>query len=303
MSARGLRMLRVAVLTGWLVLALIAVVPVLAQDGGTTSQAGAASETSQPADLNDVAARLAPLLVGAALIERLLEFLFSWSERAALDATATARGLATRITGMVHVDIRQGWDELSRLTNAMVQRKTSGAGGGAGDPTSEDPADWPLADLEARLAEVQATVAATEARLQQILASDLYKQRKKMMAAVLSIVLGVALAIAANLRLFQALDVTVSNWFAETFDVLDLILAGVLMGLGTDWVHQIINILTKGQGFLGRAGGGGSQLDPEEVRALAAEALQAELDAQWKRLREQAEQEIGEITGRDTSPG
>lgn len=306
MSARTRNLLRIGVLLGWLVLALITVAPVLAQDGGTP-QSGGQDQAAAPGDLNEVAARLAPLAVGAALIERTLEFLFSWAQRAVLDASSSLRGLAARISGLIKLDFRQGWEELDRLTNALVKVR-AGIGGAQEvvDPNSPDPSEWPLEQLETRLAEVEQTLTETEVRLQALMGSDLYKQRKKMTAAVLSIVMGVGLAFIANLRLFQALDVEVANWFEGPYEYVDMALAGVLMGLGTDWVHQVINLLTKGQSFLGRAGTGGSELDPASVKLLVAETFDEqfkhEFDAQLRYLREQAEREIHEITRGGASP-
>ena len=139
--------------------------------------------------------------------------------------------------------------------------------------------------------------------------SDLYKTRKKMTAALLSIVMGVALALVANVRLFKPLDIVPADWLNQSvFDGVDLVLAGALMGLGTDWVHQVISILTKGQGFLGRASGGEPgqetvKVDLDQVKALVSEALQTEVVAQEKRLREEAERKLGEITRPGEPPG
>jgi hypothetical protein len=70
------------------------------------------------------------------------------------------------------------------------------------------------------------------------LKSPEYVARKKMAAAVLSVVFGVLLALGANLRLFEPIGVNVADSFQDAFKVIDLVLAGILMGLGTDWVHQ-----------------------------------------------------------------
>lgn len=277
------RTLRGVLLLGWVIIALLAVVPVLAQgDEGTTGTGS--TQLGQPENLNEFAARLAPLLVGAALIERVVEFLFSWAQRAALDATATLRKVAMWISGLVQVDFKQAWVELDKLTDAMVRRQTGGMAASFGNPASNDPADWPLADLQERLDKVETLITDTQTRLEAIMSSDLYKSRKKMVAAVLSIAMGLMLAFSANLHVFEALDIDVADWFDGTFGVIDIILAGVLMGLGTDWVHQVINILTKGQGLLGRAAGGGSQLDEAQVQQMVGDAVAQQLNAQVKQL-------------------
>jgi len=301
MSARHRRIVRLTIVVVWLVVALVLVIPVLAQDGDGTSLPGADPASTAPSDLNEVAARLAPLLVGAALIERALEFLFAWAQRTALDATSSVRGLATRITGLVKVDFRQAYERLDELSDALVRRQHLGRPAEHGDPEADDPAEWPLAQLEEQLSAVETLLASTEAKLKQITDSPLYKERKKMVAGVLSLVLGVLLAFTANLRLFAPLDVSVAGWFEGTFEVLDTVLAGMLMGLGTDWVHQAINILTKGQRALGRAGEGRG-LDIEQVRALAAEAIQDEFNRQMEGLREQVQANVAEVARPDSPP-
>jgi hypothetical protein len=302
------RALRMAVMIGWLILALVIVVPVLAQDGtGTTQPQGDAVTTTAPQDLNEVAARLAPLLVGAALNERTIEFLFSWSQRAMLDATSSLRGFATKITGLVQVDFRQLYDRADSLSSALVRRQNMEIAPDEGDPDANDPAHWPLEQLEAQLVAVSSQLTLAESQLKEIMASPLYKERKKMVAGVISIVMGIALAIAANLRLFKPLDITVADWFSNTFNVLDMIMAGVLMGLGTDWVHQVISVITKGQQALGRAGSDGASLDPELVKNLVSQAIQNEFTAQIGQVRDDLEKQAGslvsDVLNRNDSPG
>ncbi|GAB4414573.1 MAG: hypothetical protein Kow00106_09710 [Anaerolineae bacterium] len=302
MSARTRRALRIAILVGWAIAALLIVVPALAQGGESTPPVEGGTTPGTPEDLSEAAARLVPLLVGAALIERTLEFLFAWSERAALDATSSMRGVAMRISGLVRLDFRQAYEQLNELSDALMRRRQAGIPAEAGDPTAADPAEWPLQHLEEQLSAIETLLTDTEAKLKQIMDSPLYKERKKMVAGVLSMILGVLLAFTASLRLFEPLDVQVSGWFAGTFEIIDTVLAGILMGLGTDWVHQVISLLTKGQRALGRAGEG-VRLDVDSVQNLAAEAIQQEFDRRLNELREQMEARIAGIAGIDTAPG
>lgn len=289
-------------LAGWLIVALLMVAPALAQGEESTPPVEGETTGSAPGDLSEAAARLVPLLVGAALIERTLEFIFAWSQRAALDATSSMRGIATRITGLVKVDFRQAYNQLDELSAALLRRQSAGTHAEYGDPTSKDPADWPLHQLEEQLTAVESLLTTTETKLKQILDSPLYKERKKMVAGVLSIIMGVLLAFATGLRLFEPLDVRVTGWFEGTFKIIDIVLAGVLMGLGTDWVHQVISVLTKGQRALGRAGES-VKFDPEEIKNLAAEAIQEEFDAQWRALREHMQAEIASSVRSELEPG
>lgn len=302
MSARTRRAFRIAILTGWLILALLIVAPALAQGGESTPPVEGGAPSSTPDDLSEAAARLVPLLVGAALIERTLEFIFAWSQRAALDATSSMRGIATRITGLVKVDFRQAYEQLDELSDALLRRQKAGVPAEVGDPGAQDPAEWPLYHLEEQLTAVETLLTSTEAKLKQILDSPLYKERKKMVAGVMSIIMGVLLAFATSLRLFEPLDVQVTGWFAGTFKIIDIVLAGVLMGLGTDWVHQVISVLTKGQRALGRAGET-VKFDPDEIKNLAAEAIQEEFDAQWRALREHMQAEIAASVRSELEPG
>lgn len=295
MSAGKRRTLRATAILVWLLLALIAVVPVLAQGTETPAQAGTTVQDTAPQTLNDVAARLSPLLVGAALIERTLEFLFSWSQRAVLDATSSARGIAAWISGLVEVDLRQLWQQMDQLTRAMVQVKSSPQPQ-ATNPNSPDPTRWPLEKLQAELDQLTQTLTEANAHVQQIMGSDLFKERRKVIAGVLSVAMGIALALIANLRLFKPLDVTPPDWFSGPFSAIDLVLAGVLMGLGTDWVHQVINLLTKGQSLLGARAEVTSQIDVAQIEDMTSQAVQQAIDQRLQELRNQVQQAISDVT-------
>jgi hypothetical protein len=86
------------------------------------------------------------------------------------------------------------------------------------------------------------------------------------------------------------------HWFSKPFDGIDLLLAGVLMGLGTDWVHQVINILTKGQSLLGARAEVTSQIDPAQIENMASQAIQQAFDQRIKEIRVQVEREISDVT-------
>src|SRR5690606_8992248 len=66
--------------------------------------------------------------------------------------------------------------------------------------------------------------------------------------------------------------------------IFDMVLAGMLMGLGTDWVHQVIGLLVNGKGLLGRAATG-TNINPEQVATLASVAVQENLGQQLHDLR------------------
>jgi hypothetical protein len=301
--------LRAAIVIGWLALALFVAVPALAQGPEGTPlgeqpqvQPQPAGQGGDPEDLDDVAVRLMPLLVGAALIERTLELVFTWVERALLDASHRLNRFTRWITGLVQVDVRHAWEDLNRLTNAFLRRQSSQQMPFVGDSDSDDPDDWPLAMLEAKLTEARNRLETAEAVIEKTIRSSEFVARKKMAAAWLSIIFGVGLALTANLRLFQPLGVEATGAVKGGFDTIDLLLAGILMGLGTEWVHQVIGLLIKGKGALGRSGMAiKSQADPEQIRALAEMAVQQVLDEQTRQLRDDLMDEMSGA-GRPESP-
>ncbi|WP_162909486.1 M23 family metallopeptidase [Aggregatilinea lenta] len=267
--------LRIAILAFWVVLLLLAVGPVFAQDGSTAEVA--------PDGLDELAARLAPLLVGAALIERGLEFIFNWVERAVLDCSHYLHAFAARVTGLVTVDLRQAWGEWNDLTSALINENRTAEAAMSGDPDSDDPSEWPLGTLEARLIEAREQLEAGQTALEKAMDSPIYISRKRVAAGWLSMSFGVALAATTGLRLFAPLGIDVPGWFESPFDIVDLVLAGLLMGLGTEWVHQVIGLLIQGKGLLGRAGTG-SNLDTEQVRNLAALTVEDEFNARLDQM-------------------
>ncbi len=280
-------MLRTVILAAWLLAALVIVGPVLAQGGEGSGGLGVLNGGQGPQDLDDIAVRLMPLLVGAALIERTIEVIFTWTERALIDAGHRLNQFAGLITGLVSVDLRHAWDEVSQLTNALLQRQmTTKTQAFEGDSESNNPHDWPLAMLEERLKEAKQRVETAQLVMERSIKSPQFVAQKKMAAAVLSMGFGLVLATVASLRLFQPLGVEAASWFDEPFDIVDLVMAGVLMGLGTEWVHQVIGILIKSKDALSRVGLAGqagsliTSMDLEQLRRLAEQAVTQELKTQ-----------------------
>ena len=209
-----------------------------------------------------------------------------------LDVYSGLHQLSTRITGLVQVDMRNAWEHFQVLTKAMTA-KEAGQGGVNEDPNSPNPVDWPLAVLEARSLDAKLKLDQAESNVKTAMDSPLYTSRKKIVAGILSLIMGVLLAAVADLRLFQPIGVRPSEDIKGAFDGLDLVMAGILMGLGTDWVHQIIGLLIQGKGLLGRAAGG--NVDTEMIRSLATMTVQQELQAQLRQLKTDAVDEAKDI--------
>ena len=258
-------------LFAWVLLMLAVVAPALAQDGGLSTDA-------TPQNLNEVATKLTPLLVGAALIERLLEFLFNLAESYLLKAGRFLRRLMQWINGTALVDARDVYKEYDRLRKALVDRKILGDRLTATNARSAAPEEWPLEKLEQELATYEKKVRELDKWLHTTVKSKAYVSHRKNVAATIGIVLGVLLAATSDVRLFQPLNVHISGIGKDVFDVLDMLMAGVLMGLGTDYVHQVINVVAKGQRYLGAATG----QPPLQTTTLDWNAIREQMDAQLR---------------------
>lgn len=272
--------LRSVLLLAWIVALLLIVAPALAQDGGQTTtgpQIGQAAPDA-PGDLAEVATKLVPLLVGAALIERLLEFVFNLAESYLLRAGGVLRWLMEWINGTALVDAREIYRQYDKLREALLAYQTGLRDEETApiDPDSDDPDDWPLAMVQAEFERYAAKVARLDAWLKTTVKTADYVNRRKNIAAVLGIVLGIFLAWSAGVRLLQPLDFALKGVGGNLFDIFDLLLAGVLMGLGTDYVHQVIAVLTKGQRYLSAAAG---RPAPETVMVDLAQ-LRGNIDGQ-----------------------
>lgn len=251
--------LRRLILLGWAVALLLIVAPALAQDGGPTAagpQIGQAAPGT-PTNLTEVATKLVPLLVGAALIERLLEFLFNLAESYLLRAGGWLHTLMEWVNGTALVDAREIYRRYDKLREALLAYQT-----GLRDeqttpvnPDSDSIEEWPLAQVQAEFERYAAKVARLDAWLRTTTKSVDYVNRRKNVAAGLGMVLGIALAAVAGVRLLQPLDFVLKGVGGDVFDIFDLLAAGVLMGLGTDYVHQVVAVLTKSQRYLSAAAG------------------------------------------------
>jgi hypothetical protein len=300
MSAGKRKALRVILLVGWLVLALFMVQSVFAQDGNTGN-----TQEAVPSDLNEVAVRLLPLLAGASLIERTLEFLFTSVERAVLDVSNSLHDLSIRLTGLVQVDLHKAWDDLDKLTDAMLHRQQSVLPAAEGNPGSANPADWPLAILELRLTEAKNKLEQAQGVIKTAMDSPLYVARKKLAANVLSVFFGVGLALMSSLRLFEPMGVQVAGSIEGVFDKLDMIMAGILMGLGTDWVHQVIGLIIQGKGLLGRAAGGdpSTAIDTAQLSQLITLSVEQEFRRRLEEVGTDLQKKVEDkITPDDKTP-
>lgn len=278
----------------WLGLALVIVAPVLAQDGGAAANGG-----GDPTDLQEVAAQLAPLLVGAALIERLIEALFSWAERALLDVSRGFTWLANWLNGTAVATAHDIWNAMERLNEAKA-KLVKGTTHDGTNPDSPNPEDWPLDKVEAELERMDRLAKKVKDELDAVTSSDQYRNHRKSVAMWLSVGFGLVLSFGAHMRLFEPLGITVGG---SAFEIADVAMAGLLMGFGTDYVHQFVNVFAKGQRLLGaRADQPAMQIDMTAIRAQIATDFKQEMDARVKEIEEKLGGSV-DITDLDDGAG
>lgn len=276
--------LRRVIMFAWLVMVLTIVAPALAQDGGEatplgerggdTPQVAPQTPDTDPSNLTEVAVELAPLLLGAALIERLLEYLFTLAEASLLRTGTVARSFLQWINGTLMVDARGVYAEYERIRKALLAYHAGLVNENMPkNPDSPNPDDWPFEKVLEQFELYGAKVAQLEEWLNTTTRSAAYINRRKTVAMVGGIIMGLALASVADIRLFQPIEFgSNGNWF----DIIDLLAAGVLMGLGTDYVHQIVSVVTKGQRYLGAVSG----RQPSETVKIDIGGFKADVDTQ-----------------------
>lgn len=307
--------LRRIVLVAWIVLALLIVAPVLAQDGGDTpppaEQDGDTTQQTDdqtgPADLTEVAVELAPLLLGAALIERLLEYIFTLAETSLLRAGNLAQRFLRWVNGTLMVDAREIYDQYERVRRALLAHHA-----GLVDettpknPESLDPDEWPFDKVLEQFEYYGTKVAQLEEWLDTTTSSTAYINRRKNVASILGVVIGLVLAALADIRLFSPFEFGPD---ADWFDIVDLIASGVLMGLGTDYVHQIIAVVTKGQRYLSAATGSKMsetvRIDTSGLQADFNQQLagvNAEIEARFRQLENLIGERMTESNRSDEQP-
>jgi hypothetical protein len=288
--------LRRVILFAWIVLVLMVVAPVLAQDGdgeGTPlGEDGQQFERTTPVedrpdDLTEVAVELMPLLLGAALIERVLEYIFTLSETALLRARRVMRWFFEWVNGTIMVDAREIYAHYAKLRQTLLKYHTELIDETTPkNPASTNPDDWPFEQVMEQFELYSAKIAQLEEWLDTTTSSQAYINRRKNVASIMGVVMGLFLSVVAELRIFEPLGFGFAGMPGEVFDVVDWIGAGVLMGLGTDYVHQVVSVLTKGQRFLGAATG---RPAPRTVQ-VDLSAIRRDFDTQFETASQALEQ-------------
>ncbi len=248
-----------------------------------------------PEDLDNIIVALAPLVFSALVIKLTLDFLFIWAENAVANPVAgsvLSSALASRLTGLPRVDMGQAPQERQRLYKALLERRTHP---GVVEPDSVDPTKWPLEKLEIRLAELQEYFFQIEDLIEEVMISRAYISRKALFRSILGLVIGVEMALVFNVHLFESIGFKQPTWFSEPFKIIDLILAGLMMGLGADLVLQLIGVSPK-EKPVPEPRPKRQSVDPEVIKELVSQAVQEELEMQIKRLREEVSNEMNGLT-------
>ncbi len=210
------------------------------------------------------------------MIERLLEYIFTLAETSLLRAGNIMRRFLQWINGTLMVDARGIYSQYERIRKALLAYHAGLIDEAMPtDPESSNPDHWPFDKVLQEFELYGAKVSQLEEWLDATTSSAAYINRRKTVASILGIAFGLVLAGFAQIRLFQPLEFAPDG---DWFDVLDLIAAGVLMGLGTDYVHQIISVVTKGQRYLGAA----TSRQSSETVAIDVESLKLGFNTQLK---------------------
>lgn len=233
-------------------LLLIVVPTVFAQDNTDDS-------TSENID-KELLELYAPLLAGAVIVERLLEAFFTWIERGTIsfskEFTSSANWmfrwvstfmgtLRTMIdsTEPMQIRLKQRWEAFNHENSQLAKLLLDGK-------ASQEQLELLTQKVEELKGYYEKEVKAVEAYF----GSPSYGIQKKKVATLAGLILGIFTAISLDLTLIAPVHNLPSLKLGD-FDLiegLDIVLAGMIMGLGTDYIHQFLGLVTSGRSFLQR---------------------------------------------------
>lgn len=232
---------------------LLVVVPtVFAQDNADDS-------TSENID-KELLELYAPLLAGAVVVERLLEAFFTWIERGTISFRKEFTSSANRMFGWVstfmgtlqamidstepmQIRLKQHWDAFYRENSQLAKLL------GEGKTSKEH-----LTDLTKTVEDLKMEYEKEVKAIEAFFDSPGYMIQKKKIATLAGLILGIFTAISLDLTLIEPLHNLPSLKLGD-FDLMegvDIVLAGIIMGLGTDYIHQFLGLVTSGRSFLQR---------------------------------------------------
>jgi hypothetical protein len=174
----------------------------------------------QPAPTTtDVAGALAPLLAVSVAIERLLETVFNWYEQS-VSATAKVIKQADTAVGWAQVEYRRAYMAVEAAVFSS-----------------------PLDSSTDLLNQAEARLAAAEQRLNSWITGSEYVAFKTAICIAVGLLVGLAVAILGDLKMLHMVGLPVAR-------LLDVLLTGLIIGMGPGPLHSLIGILQAGKDAL-----------------------------------------------------
>lgn len=179
----------------------------------------------------DLAAVLAPVVVTALGVERMIEMLWNLVESYIRSIVAFLAGRSEWLR-WANDELRAARERLETLADEHDPTER------VGDmlPTSQDA----LSQLIERAAN---DVAFAELRLTTLTSTQQYRDAKRVISIVLSLVLGIVVATVAGLQMFALLGINVN-------ERIDILITGIAIGTGSTPVHSLIGILQQSKDTL-----------------------------------------------------
>lgn len=179
----------------------------------------------------DLAAVLAPVIVAALGVERIIEMMWNLIESYIRSLVAVLAGRSEWLR-WANDELRAARERLEALAQE-------------GDPTRRVSDLLPTSqDALSQLIERAANdVAIAEARLSTLTSTQQYKDAKRVISIITSLVLGIVVATVVGLQMFALLGIDVALR-------VDILITGIAIGTGSTPVHSFIGILQQGKDTL-----------------------------------------------------
>jgi hypothetical protein len=179
----------------------------------------------------DLAAVLAPVIISALGIERIMEMMWNTIESYLRSFVAVLAGRSEWLR-WANDELRAARERLEALAEEGDPTRR------VGDmlPTKEDA----LSQLIERAAN---DVALAEQRLATLTSTQKYRDAKRIISIIGSLVVGVVVATVVGLQMFALLGINVN-------ERIDVLITGLAIGTGTTPVHSVVGILQQGKDAL-----------------------------------------------------
>jgi hypothetical protein len=179
----------------------------------------------------DLAVVLAPVIAAALGVERVIEMFWNLIESYVRSFVAFLAGRSEWL--------RWANDELKAARERLEALAQEG------DPTTRVSDMLPTnQDALTQLIERAANdVALAEARLNSLMATQQYRDAKRVLSITISLILGIVVATVTGLQMFALLGINVN-------ERIDILITGIAIGTGSTPVHSLVGILQQGKDAL-----------------------------------------------------